>query len=182
MDLSPYYCEIHPAPLPSIPVEGVRELSAWEYCLAREDVDHYLGVRLDMPHTVVGEDGAHSTQGVQHKYVTLLRHGAVKPGPPRLTDFDITGSMKVQYLGCKLFVQCILKLVASYVYLRNNSQYIFTDYYLGGHDGGGRDPLHRGLRGSHRVLVDAHLARGQAHPSHRAYAHSLHPQHTYHRQ
>jgi len=95
VDLSPYYQEIHQAAPPSIPVEGERELSEWEYCLTREDVDHYLGVRLEVPHTVVGEDGAHTTHGVQHKYVTLLRHGVVKPGPPRLTDFDITGTMKV---------------------------------------------------------------------------------------
>jgi hypothetical protein len=32
---------------------------------------------------------------VVYKYLALTSHGAVKPGPPRLTDFDVTGSMKV---------------------------------------------------------------------------------------
>ena len=113
MDLSPYYQEIHQAAPPSIPVEGERELSEWEYCLTREDVDHYLGVRLEVPHTVVGEDGAHTTHGVQHKYVTLLRHGAVKPGPPRLTDFDITGTMKVILVSLSFLFYCLFKCVPS---------------------------------------------------------------------
>jgi hypothetical protein len=36
---------------------------------------------------------------VVHKYLALTSHGAVKPGPPRLTDFDVTGSMKVSETG-----------------------------------------------------------------------------------
>lgn len=107
VDLSPYYQEIQPAAPLTVPVEGERELSAWEYCLAREDVDHFLGARLEVPHTIVGEDGA-LTHGVQHKYVTLLRHGAVKPGPPRLTDFSVTGSMKVSSLFFSILVLRII--------------------------------------------------------------------------
>jgi hypothetical protein len=36
---------------------------------------------------------------VVHKYLALTSHGPVKPGPPRLTDFDVTGSMKVSGVG-----------------------------------------------------------------------------------
>ena len=73
--------------------EGERELGELEYSLSREDVGHFLGVRFESTPALV-EEGSESAQ-VVHKYITLLKHGVVLPGPPRLTDFNVTGSMQV---------------------------------------------------------------------------------------
>lgn len=37
-----------------------------------------------------------------YKYLTLVSHGPVKPGPPRLTEFNISGSMQVNNLAISL--------------------------------------------------------------------------------
>ena len=36
---------------------------------------------------------------VVYRYLTLTSHGPVKPGPPRLTEFDINGTMKVMHIN-----------------------------------------------------------------------------------
>jgi hypothetical protein len=38
----------------------------------------------------------HHDSAVEHKFITLSQLGVVKPGPPRLTAFNITGNLRVR--------------------------------------------------------------------------------------
>lgn len=79
-------------------------MSVMDYVLSREDVGYYMGARFEHTSSSSGyftEEEEQQQQGseaqlVQYKFVSLLKHGPVKPGPPRLTDFSIVGSMKVR--------------------------------------------------------------------------------------
>lgn len=96
-DLAPFYEVIEQK---QTHAEGEREVGELEYSLSREDVGHFLGVRYEFTPALVAED-TEGAQKVHHKYVTLLKHGVVLPGPPRLTDFSVTGSMQVCF--CRPF-------------------------------------------------------------------------------
>lgn len=92
--------------------DSVNEMrSLMEYVLTREDVGHFMGVRYEeaasaqeeavaMGKNATDDSQTCQTKNVVYKYLTLLKHGVVKPGPPRLTDFNITGSMQVRPLWC----------------------------------------------------------------------------------
>ena len=97
-----------------------------EYVLRREDVGHYIGVRYaveevggsggsngalsigDVNVSVGSSSGSGKKAGQQsstkkqqqhynYRYIALATsHGPVKPGPPRLLDFCVTGTMKVR--------------------------------------------------------------------------------------
>jgi hypothetical protein len=99
-DLSPYYEEIAQPEY----VDSEREMSVMDYVLSREDVGYYMGARFELASSSSGyrtaeeqqEEGSSEAQLMQYKFVSLLKHGPVRPGPPRLTDFSIVGSMKVR--------------------------------------------------------------------------------------
>jgi hypothetical protein len=50
----------------------------------------------------------HHDSAVEHKFITLSQLGVVKPGPPRLTAFNITGNLKVRS-HCVRWVLCCVK-------------------------------------------------------------------------
>jgi hypothetical protein len=93
-----------------------RIIDPMEYVLTKEDVGHIIGVRYIADKGKIVDNNNSSSSGPVnvsdaggegYRFLTLTSHGEVAPGPPRLLDFCVTGSMKVS-LSVSCVQQCLL--------------------------------------------------------------------------